>query len=191
MAVALPCVALAADDHHKEVEGLPQLDFTTYTPQLFWMFAFFILLYIVFAKKALPDISNVIENRKNHIQSDLETAEKLTAEADAVHDAYQENLNKAQSDAANAIKEVETKSKTSAESAMDNLRKRADIAILEAENKIDASKVAAMDDMNQIAAEAATHAVEKITGLKANKSKMEAIVKSLGDSTKTEKSKAA
>lgn len=186
---ALPSFAHAAGEAAKG--GLPQFDPEWFASQIFWLAISFGILYMIFAKKTLPDISSVIENRKNHIQSDLETAEKLTAEADAVHDAYQENLNKAQSDAADAIKEVENKGKSSAERAMEQLRQKADAAILDTESKIEASKMAAMDDMNQIAAEAATHAVEKITGLKANKSKMETIVKNLNTSSKTTKSKAA
>ena len=58
--------AFSADDygggHYAEVEGLPQLDFTTYSSQIFWMFVFFILLYVFFAKKTLPEISSAVES---------------------------------------------------------------------------------------------------------------------------------
>jgi F-type H+-transporting ATPase subunit b len=192
LAVAFPCVTIAAEKS-TEVEGLPQLDFTTYTPQLFWMFAFFTLLYIVFAKKTLPEISGVIENRKNHIQSDLETAEKLTAEADAVHDAYQENLAKAQSDAMGAIKSVEDESKAQANQAMEDFRQKSEATILATEKTIDESKQTAMNDMNQIVIDTAAQAVEKIIGLKADPSKLSHIVQNMGasDAPSSKKPKAA
>jgi len=152
------------DAHHAEIEGLPQLDFTTYTPQLFWMFAVFALLYIVFAKKALPDISSTIENRKNHIQSDLEAAEKLTAEADSVHDAYQENLTASQAAASETIQKMEGKMKAKADKAMDDFRVRSEDEINSAEDRIIAAKQAAMGDMNKIVTEVTSEAVEKILG---------------------------
>jgi F-type H+-transporting ATPase subunit b len=192
LAVVFPYVTIAAEKG-TEVEGLPQLDFTTYTPQLFWMFAFFTLLYIVFAKKTLPEISGVIENRKNHIQSDLETAEKLTAEADAVHDAYQENLAKAQSDAMGAIKSVEDESKAQANQAMEDFRQKSEATILATEKTIDESKQTAMNDMNQIVIDTAAQAVEKIIGMKADPSKLSHIVQNMGtsDASSSKKPKAA
>jgi len=193
--LTLPSAVFAADDSHGHAEpskgGLPQFDPEWFASQVFWLAICFGILYMVFSKKTLPDISSVIENRKNHIQSDLETAEKLTAEADAVHDSYQANLNKAQGDATGAIKAVEDKSKADAEEAMDKFRQQSDVALLDAEKRIASSKVAAMDDMNQIAADAAAQAVEKIIGVTANRSKIETIIKDMNSTTQTKKSKAA
>jgi len=152
------------DAHYGEVEGLPQLDFTTYTPQLFWMVIFFALLYVIFAKKTLPDISGTIENRKNHIQSDLEAAEKLTAEADSVHDAYQDNLTASQAAASETIQKMEGKMKAKADKAMDDFRQRSEDEIMSAEDRIMAAKQAAMGDMNKIVTEVTSEAVEKILG---------------------------
>lgn len=168
--------------HHKadkEVEGLPQLDFTTYTPQLFWMFVFFSLLYIVFAKKALPEISGTIEGRKNHIQSDLEAAEKLTAEADNVHDSYYEGLVKAQNAASQTIQEMEGKMKVKAEKAMNDFRTRSETEIQSAEDRIIAAKQAAMKDMNKIVTDVTAEAVEKIIGQSADKAVIQSTVETL------------
>lgn len=183
---------MAGDEHlaaaHKELEGLPQLDFTAYTPQLFWMVMFFALLYIIFAKKTLPDISNTIENRKNHVQSDLEAAEKLTAEADQVHDAYNEGLVGAQNAANETIQKMEGKMKTKAEKAMNDFRVRSEDEIKNAEDRIIAAKQAAMGEMNQIVTDVTTQAVEKILGQTADKAAVQSTVETLNS---TPKAKAA
>lgn len=152
------------DALHADIEGLPQLDLTTYTPQIFWMVMIFALLYIVFAKKTLPDISTVIENRKNHIQSNLESAEKLTAEADSVHDSYVENINISQAKANEEIQKAESKMKEKAAKAISDFRERSDIELDAAEKRIESAKASAMNDMNVIATDAANVAVEKIIG---------------------------
>lgn len=175
--------AFAAGDA-AEVEGLPQLDFTTYTPQLFWMFAFFAVLYMFFAMKTLPEISGVIENRKNHIQSDLETAEKLAAEADQVQEAYQASLGKAQGKAAKAIQDVEAEMKKAAEDAAEEFRARSEKDIKAAEAEVLKAQEAVMDEVNTIAAEAASEAVSKIIGAKTDIKKAKTIIKGLADKAK-------
>ncbi len=170
--------------HHKadkEIDGLPQLDFTTYTPQLFWMFVFFSLLYIIFAKKALPEISGTIEGRKNHIQSDLEAAEKLTADADNVHDAYNQGLVEAQNAANKTIQTMEDKMKVKVEKAMNDFAIRSTEEIQNAEDRIIAAKQAAMKDMNKIVTDVTAEAVEKIIGQSADKAAVQSTVEMLNE----------
>lgn len=189
-----PSFAYAAkgSDGHEEATkgGLPQFDPTWFASQVFWLAVCFGILYLIFAKKTLPSISGVIENRKNHIQSDLEMAEKLTAEADAVHDGYQENLVKAQNNATEAIKEVENQAKVETQAAMDHFKQKSEATILQTEQKIIASKQAALNDMNQIVVDAAAQAVEKIIGVKADTAKLNNIVQNINHSS-SKKSKAA
>lgn len=169
---------------HASKAGLPQFDPTWFASQAFWLAVSFAILYFIFAKKTLPDISGVIENRKNHIQSDLETAEKLTAEADSVHDAYQENLTKSQGKAAQVIQDVESDMKDKSAKAFDDFRVRSEEEIQAAEDRINASKISAMDDMNTIAAQAASEAVEKIIGQSTDSGKVKAIVESMNGKAK-------
>lgn len=169
---------------HVEKGGLPQFEPDWFASQIFWLAISFTVLYIIFSKKTLPDISGVIENRKNHIQSDLETAEKLTAEADEVHDLYQAGLAKAQDSAAKSILSVEEKMKAKATEAQDNFRSKSEEELNAAEGRIQAAKMAAMDDMNAIAAEAAADAVKKIIGRKTSANEVKPIVEAISGDTR-------
>lgn len=164
---------------HASKGGLPQFDPTWFASQVFWLVISFAVLYMIFAKKTLPEISSVIENRKNHIDSDLETAEKLTSEADAVHDSYQASLTKARMDAADAIKTVENNTKMKANDAIESFRLKADKELKAAEKNIEASKDSALLEMNDVAARAAASAVEKIIGINPDKSKVQSIIKDM------------
>lgn len=184
-------VGHVADVEHAASGGLPQFDPTWFASQIFWLAITFVVLYVFFAKKTLPEISGVIENRKNHIQADLESAEKITAEADEVQNAYQEGLNKAQSDAADAIKKVESNAKAKAEKAIDDFKHKSDVALKETEKRIEASKLVAMDDMSDVAAKAAAQAVEKIIGVTPDTSKIETAIKNINGKFQSDKAKAA
>ena len=174
----------AAGEKHAEVEGLPQLDFTTYTQQIFWMVIIFAFLYVVFAMKTLPDISGVIQNRKNHIDSDLDTAEKLTAEADGVQESYQSGLSGSQDAAQAELQKVEAEMKAKSEKAAHDFRERSEAEIQKAEANILKAQNAAMDDMNMIAAEAASAAVAKILGGKSDVDAARSIIESLNGKAK-------
>ncbi len=180
-----------AEDAHASSSGLPQFDPEWFASQVFWLAVSCGILYFVFSKKTLPNISSVIENRKNHIDSDLETAEKLTAEADSVHNSYQANLNDAQNDASTAIKAVEDEAKAKTETTLNDLRLKSDKELKEAEKRIESSKSAAMDDMNQMCVDAAAQAVQKIIGLNLEKSKIQTVVKNMNGDIQSNKTKAA
>jgi len=184
-------VFAAGDSHAEEATGgLPQFNPEWFASQIFWLFIAFAVLYIFFANKTLPDISSVIDNRKNHIQSDLETAQKLTSEADQVQEAYHVSLVKAQDKASNELKKVEGDMNKAAEEAAEEYRARSEKELKKAESKILKAQDSAMDDMNSIAAEAASAAVIKIIGGKADIKKAKAIVESLNND-KSSKAKAA
>lgn len=169
-------IHMAEGAEHASKGGLPQFESTWFASEIFWIAVSFAVLYVIFAKKTLPEISGVIENRKNHIQSDLETAEKLTAEADSVYDAYQVSLEKAQGKAAQAVLDVESDMKSKSAEAFDEFRTRSETEVKASESRITAAKSAAMDDMNDIAAEAASIAVEKIIGKSADANQVRAII---------------
>ncbi len=164
--------------------GLPQFDPTWFPSQIFWLAVAFFVLYLFFSKKTLPEISSVIENRRNHIRSDLDMAEKLTADAEAVQAAYENGLQSARDQAHQAVENVETAMKEKGAAEYEAFRKRSEDEILAAEKRIDAAKHAAMDQMNTIAAQVAAEAVKKIIGANMDVQKAKSIVESLSGKAK-------
>ena len=75
---------------------MPQLDISTYPPQLVWLLITFVALYLVVWKVALPRIVDVRESRQRRIEGDLGKAETLRTEAETVLAA----LEKSHADAA-------------------------------------------------------------------------------------------
>lgn len=177
--------AMAHDTGHAE-GGLPQLDFSTYSAQIFWLIVIFAFLYVILAKKSLPDISSTIENRKNHIDSDLSTAEGLQAEAESVQHAYEESLKSAREKAMETQGEMEQSIKSKSAAELDAFQKRADKEIKDIEARLERAKADAMENMNDIASEVAADAVQKIIGVNPDAQQAKQVVQSL-----TQKAKAA
>ena len=66
---------------------MPQLEVSTFIPQLFWLAVMFGLLYLLMATIGLPRLGGIIEARRQRIDDDLsqaavkETTDRLAAEA--------------------------------------------------------------------------------------------------------------
>lgn len=174
----------AADTGEHKSGGLPQLDFTTYSSQLFWMAIIFFVLYLVMSKKALPEIGSIVENRKGIIDENLKSAEAMRAEAAAIQAAYEQNLNSARSHALKAVRDVELAASKKAAEQVEAFRRKSEAAITAAESNVQAAKMNAMGQMTSVAAEVASLAAEKITGVSADRQKAQAIVETIAGKAK-------
>ncbi len=180
--------ALAESTYHEAADaaeygggsaGLPQFDPSSFIGQIFWLIIAFSILYLFFSKKTLPDLSSVIENRQVHIQSDLDSAEKLKTEAEEVHAAYDDALDKARHKASNYFLKSAEKIKNNAADQVQAFQDKASGEIEALEKEIDDAKESAMDDMNAIAAEIASEAAEKIIGVRADIDQAKTVVQSI------------
>lgn len=178
MTFVLSGEVLAAED--KDVKGLPQLDFTTYSEQIFWLFVFFIILHVFFSKKTIPEISSTIEMRKEQIQGDLDSAETLKDDAEKVQQAYEEIMTSARQKSSEAFTSADAQIKTLNEEKLNAFKGRSAKANEEIEGKIEAAKTAAISDMNNIAAEIASKAAEKIVGISTDLDQAKSMVENIG-----------
>lgn len=164
--------------------GLPQLDFATYAPQIFWMAIIFFILYMVMSKKALPDIGNIVEGRRDLIDTNLKSAESFRAEAETIRASYEKNIESARASALKAVQDVELAAKKKAAEQSDAFRKKADESIKGAEERVLVQKDKAMGEMKNVAAEVASVAAEKITGVGTDMQNAKAIVDSIAGKAK-------
>jgi F-type H+-transporting ATPase subunit b len=173
------------DVHHAQSSaGLPQLDATTFPSQLFWLFISFAVLYFIFSKKSLPEISNIIESRQEHIEGDLATAEDMKQQAEQVQKAYESSLEQAREKATDVITGMQESMKARAEKENEGLRAQADKDIEALEKSIDQAKKEAMDDMHTIAAEVAAQAAQKIVGISADAEQVKSVIKEINGNNK-------
>ncbi len=79
---------------------MPQLDLATFPPQLIWLAITFVALYLVMAYAGLPRLGGIIERRRARIEGDLDKAQRMKAEAEAVIAAYEKALAEARDEGA-------------------------------------------------------------------------------------------
>ena len=98
--------ATEAAGHGGEAVGMPQLDFSTWPNQIFWLLVTLAVIYFLLTRIALPRIGSVLADRKGAITSDLAAAEELKQKALKAEKAYNEALAQARADAAKIVAEA-------------------------------------------------------------------------------------
>jgi F-type H+-transporting ATPase subunit b len=158
---------------------MPQLDFSSYPPQLIWLAITFIALYFLMSRIALPRIGTVIEQRRDRVASDLDDAQRLKAESEEVMHAYEAELAEARAKA-HAIA-AEAREELNKELDAERSAVEAKIAekLAEAEQKIAEVKAAAMQQVNDAAADTATSIVKALIGGRVTKAETTAAVKAV------------
>lgn len=170
-------------EHHK-TKGLPQLDPSTYETQAFWLVIIFATLYFIYSKISLPEISKVVEGRKDRVQNDLDTAEKLRAEAQSIRNTYENDLLVAREKASDAFKKAENSIKTKTEKKTQAFLEDSQKQIEDMEKAILSAKSAAMTNIDDVAAELAIKAAEKIIGVKVNPTEAKTLISSMQKTAK-------
>jgi F-type H+-transporting ATPase subunit b len=171
-ATALSGIAHAAE------HGMPQLNIPDFAPQLIWLAIWFVVLYLLMAKVALPRIAATMEERRQRREGDLARAAQLKSEAEAASAAYQKTLAEARAQAQSTIKE--TSDRLAADAAERQRALAAALAeqIAAAEHRIAATKEQALAEVRGIAVDVGRSVVEKLTGAAPDAAKMAAAVDS-------------
>ncbi|MEQ8587868.1 MAG: F0F1 ATP synthase subunit B' [Thalassobaculaceae bacterium] len=152
--------------------GLPQLDVSTYPTQIFWLFVSFALLYFVMSKVAIPRIADVLEERQERIEDDIETADRLRAEAEAVKAEYEKAVADARSEAHDRVRKVMDEIADSHAKAEAEAAKKTAETTKAAEARIAEQRTEALESLKSVASEAAAEATAKLTGLKVTDAKV-------------------
>jgi F-type H+-transporting ATPase subunit b len=152
-----------AHDNHG-TGSFPPFNPATFSSQLIWLALTFGALYAIMKRVALPRIAEVIEERRDRIQRDLDAAERLKAETDKALAGYEAALGEAKVNASGIAKQ--TREALASETDREKERVEAQIAakLVDAEKRINAMKTAALAQVNEIALETVGQVVAKLGG---------------------------
>jgi F-type H+-transporting ATPase subunit b len=152
---------------------MPQLDFTTYIAQFFWLAITFSVLYVVLAKRALPNIREVLQNRQMRIANDLKKAEHLKEEAEAAQADFTSVLDEARKKSQEML--AQTRATAEAEAARRQAKLDENFArqAKEAEHRIAVIRDEAEQKLVPVTTEFALEIAEKLIGVKLSSDKVE------------------
>lgn len=143
---------------------MPQLDFSTYASQLFWLTITFGALYLFLARSALPRLGRVLEERARRISDDLEAAESMQREAVALEESYEKLLTEARVAARDALGEARAELQAELDAKKNEANVDMTARLKKAEDKIAKAKTKALKDIEGIAADVCEDIISKLGG---------------------------
>lgn len=176
-AAMLGSAAALAAEGGESSGGMPQLDFSTYSSQLFWLFVSFAVLYVVMARVGLPRMASVLEERRLTIDSDLQAAEDAKRQADSVMNTYRDALGEADRRAKAAVAGSVERAQNDANAKLAALSTELDKQIETAQAAIDQAKAGARASVQTIATDVAADLLAKLGGgITVDRARLEAAV---------------
>lgn len=173
-----PAPAPAAKDGHAAHPkgGMPQLKIPDFPPQLIWLALTFIALYIIMARAALPRIASVLDERREHIASDLDRAGQFKEQTEQAIAAYEQALAEARGKAHGIAHEARDTLNGELNRERAAIEKQIASKSAEAEKRITSAKESALSHVSEIAGDTAEAVVEHLIGEKVSKSELASAV---------------
>lgn len=144
--------------------GMPQLDFSTFGNQIFWLLITLVVIYLILSRVALPRIGAVLAERQGTITNDIAAAESLKAKAVEAEAAY----NKALADARHEANRIIAEAKAEIQADLDRAIAKADAQIAakaaEGEKAIAEIRASALENVTEVAKDTAKEIVAAMGG---------------------------
>jgi F-type H+-transporting ATPase subunit b len=105
--------------------GMPQLDFSSFPNQIFWLAVTLVAIYLILSRVALPRIGGILAERQGTITNDIAAAEDLKAKALEAEAIY----NQALADARTAAHAIAAEARTEIQAGLNDAIAKADAEI--------------------------------------------------------------
>ena len=156
--------AEAAAHGGEHAVGMPQLDFSTWPNQIFWLAVTLVVIYLILTRVALPRIGAVLAERRGTIINDIAAAEDLKAKAKEAEKAYNDALAAARAEAGKIV----AKARADIQADLDAATAAADAQIAEraaaSEARIAEIRAGALDSVTEVARDTAAEIVAALGG---------------------------
>ncbi|EBA17240.1 ATP synthase F0, B' subunit [Roseobacter sp. SK209-2-6] len=170
----------AAHGAAESAPGMPQLDFSTFGNQIFWLAVALVAIYFILSRVALPRIAAVLAERQGTITNDLAAAEDLKAKAVEAENAYNKALADARAEAQRIAGETRAEIQADLNEAIAKADEQISAKAAESEKAIAEIKAGALESVKEVAADTAEALVAALGG----KADAKAIAAAVAERTK-------
>ena len=144
--------------------GMPQLDFSTWGNQIFWLIVTLVVIYLILSKVALPRIAAILAERQGTITNDIAAAEDLKGKAQEAEAAYDKALVDARAEAHRIVAEAKAEIQSDLDAAIAKADAEIAAKAAESEKEIADIRAGAVEAVKEVAADAAKEIVSAMGG---------------------------
>lgn len=157
-------MATETKDAAAATPGMPQLDFSTFPNQIFWLVLTLIAIYLILSRVALPRIGAVLAERQGTITNDIAKAEELKAQAVEAEEAYNRALAEARAEAQRIAAEARAEIQADLDVAIAKADAEISAKAAESEKAISEIRAGALESVKAVAKDTASEIVSALGG---------------------------
>ena len=157
-------MATESNGGEEAATGLPQLDFSTFPNQIFWLVVTLVVIYFILTRVALPRIATVLAERQGTITNDIAAAEEFKLKAQEAEATYQKALAEARAEAQRISAEARAEIQADLDVALAKANAEIAARSSESEARIAEIRDGAMDAVRDVARDTAKEVVTALGG---------------------------
>ncbi|WP_010142018.1 F0F1 ATP synthase subunit B' [Oceanicola sp. S124] len=148
--------------HAAESAGMPQLDFSTWGNQIFWLIVTLVVIYLILSKVALPRVGAVLADRAGTIANNIAAADELKQKARDAEAAYEKALADARAEAAAIVEATRAEASEKLKAATAKADEQIAAKAAESEAAIAEIRAGALEAAETVARDAAAEIVSAL-----------------------------
>ena len=143
--------------------GMPQLDFSTFPNQIFWLVVFCVILFAIVKFFIIPRMEDIFANRRKIIDGNIAKAEEIRLRVSEIEKQIEEELQKAKSQCDEIMNTSGNNIKEQMASALEDSKIATTQLISEAEGRLKELRDGSEAAIEKISEELASEIISKIS----------------------------
>ena len=153
---------MASGGEKEATVGMPQLDFSNFDNQAFWLAVFLVAVFIVIKILVMPRMEATLTNRRKIIEEDIQEAEEFRDKALEIEKNLNLELDSAREKANEILRNTKDQIKDNTMEALSDINEKIDEMVQESNNNIDDIKKKASMDIKDLSKKLAPEIVKVI-----------------------------
>ena len=145
---------------------MPQLDFSTFSNQAFWLIVTIVCLFMIVRLLIIPRMDNILANRRKVIEEDLVGAEKFREAATELRNSITNEIDESRHRAADIINKSKEKIKQARHEGQLEASEMTNTLLKNSNQAIKAMQKEANKQVEKISAELAPELIKKLSSKK-------------------------
>jgi F-type H+-transporting ATPase subunit b len=143
--------------------GMPQLDFSTFPNQAFWLVITLLCLFMMVRLLIIPRMDNILANRRKVIEEDLVGAEKFRDAAEELRNALTSEVDSARTRSNEILSKTKQKSKSNYKKGMSEASEMTTKLLVDSDKLIGKMQKDAAQQVDQISDEIVPELIKKMS----------------------------
>ena len=152
-----------ATSSNNSAVGMPQLDFSTFPNQIFWLVVFCVVLFAIVKLFIIPRMEDIFANRRKIIDGNIAKAEEIRLRVDEIEKQIEDELEKAKKQCDEIMNNSGNNIKEQMAAALEDSKIATSQLINEAEGRLRELRDGSEAAIEKISEELASEIIRKIS----------------------------